>query len=310
MLHNKNGKLQDFFVLDWDHLKIVLGLYRGGSMTAAATLVGMDQTTVGRRLTTLERQLGTRLFIRSKRGFVATEAGQIVLEKAMRIEAQVDQMAETLSGARSGTAGLVRLAANTWMLGQLAEKALPDILKVNPELELRLTGRLPPTPLFGEPTISLWFDVQASGSVAAHPFCTVPYAAYQSRLRPPAPGSWVQFRDDLANGPSFTRQLARRLPENSQVRMTATDAGVLSAAAVAGVGIATLPVVIGDTNEDLERADVAHPHIDRVLHLHVSTDDQSLKRVKLLIARLAEMAPALFGGRLLMDVDDLGTVSG
>ena len=101
---------------DWDHLKVVLAINRGGSLTAAATLLGMDQTTAGRRLNALEESLGNALFLRSKGGFAATEAGQIVIENAQRVEARLDQMRETLDDIHDGVSGVLRLTGNNWML--------------------------------------------------------------------------------------------------------------------------------------------------------------------------------------------------
>jgi DNA-binding transcriptional LysR family regulator len=47
---------------DWDNLRIVLGVFRHGSLAGAARALKVDETTVGRRLKALEMALGTRLF--------------------------------------------------------------------------------------------------------------------------------------------------------------------------------------------------------------------------------------------------------
>ncbi len=75
--------------MDWSHLKVVLAVSRAGSLTGAARLLGTDQTTAGRRLTALEDQLGTALFVRSKAGFLPTEPGRIVIANAERVETRL-----------------------------------------------------------------------------------------------------------------------------------------------------------------------------------------------------------------------------
>src|SRR5206468_3762474 len=72
---------------DWDDLRFFLAAARAGTLSAAATALGVEPSTVGRRLEALEASLGTRLFRRSQRGYVLTEAGQ-------RIRAGVEQLEE------------------------------------------------------------------------------------------------------------------------------------------------------------------------------------------------------------------------
>jgi DNA-binding transcriptional LysR family regulator len=280
---------------DWDHLKVALAISRGGSLTAAATLLAMDQTTVGRRLNVLEDDLGTPLFIRSKSGFSATEAGQIVIENALRVEARLGQMRETLDDMNKGPAGVLRLAGNNWMLQRIAEFMLPEFLVQHPRIEMRLSGRLPPGPLFSEPTVSLWFDASPQAPNRATPLCSMEYAAYQSKNVTSDSETWVQFQDDVAQGPSFARSLRKRLGSTAQVRLTATDAQILQGAIRAGVARGVLPRCIGDHDPGLERVpdtDVIH----RVLHFHASEDARRLKRVELFHKQLIEALRPLFEG--------------
>ena len=280
---------------DWDHLKVVLAISRGGSLTAAATLLIMDQTTVGRRLNALEEQLGIALFLRSKGGFAATEAGQIVIENALRIEARLDQMRESLDDMHTVAAGVLRLAGNNWMLQRLAEHVLPDFLAAHPRIEIRMSGRLPPGPVHSEPTVSLWFDANPHALDRATPLCSLNYAAYQSIHAPPPSSEWVQFQDDVAQGPSFARQLRQRMKPSAHIRLTATDAHILQAAVRAGMAQGVLPTCLGDHDLALERVPDTK-EIQRVLHFHASDDARRLKRVGLLYECLAQSIGPIFEG--------------
>ena len=102
-------------------------LARGGNLTRAAQLLGIDQTTAGRRLTILEEQLAPVLFVRSNNGFVLTEQGQIVIQRAKDVENDVDRLREEVAASREGIAGIVRLMANNWMRERLAETELPAL---------------------------------------------------------------------------------------------------------------------------------------------------------------------------------------
>lgn len=280
---------------DWDHLKVVLAISRGGSLTAAATLLVMDQTTAGRRLNALEEQLGIALFLRSKSGFAATEAGQIVIENALRIESRLSQMRESLDEMHEGAAGVLRLAGNNWMLQRLAEHVLPDFLAAHPRIELRMSARLPPGPIHSEPTVSLWFDAMPHALDRATPLCSLDYAAYQSRNAPPPASEWVQFQDDVAQGPSFARQLRQRMKPGTHIRLTATDAQVLQGAIRAGMAQGVLPVCLGDHDTALQRVPDTKV-VQRILHFHASDDARRLKRVGLLYDCIAKAIGPVFEG--------------
>ena len=68
--------------MQWDDLRYVLAVARMGSAMRAARELGVDQTTVLRKLDLLEKTLGTSLFERRKTGLTPTPAGKLVAEAA------------------------------------------------------------------------------------------------------------------------------------------------------------------------------------------------------------------------------------
>ena len=285
--------------MDWSHLKVVLAIARGGSLTAAAQIMGSDQTTIGRRLTALERSLGRSLFVRSKAGFLATDEGQRAIAIAEQMERDAAQLAEDLADPDAGASGVVRLMGNTWMLQRLAGTALPALLQDNPRLTLRMSGRLPPTPIHSEPTISLWFDAAARAPDRSHPMATVPYGAYRADGTSVDPNRWVLFQDDDAQGPSFTRLVQKRLGKSASIAMTATDASVLASAVKAGVGTGLLPKAVGQSVGGIHIVPDEGQAVDRVLHLHVNPQFQSLKRVTTVLDWLTTAVGPALGATLL-----------
>ena len=63
--------------MDWNNLKVALTISRTGSLTRAAQVLGIDTSTAGRRLSTLEADPGVPLFVRTKAGFALTDAGEL-----------------------------------------------------------------------------------------------------------------------------------------------------------------------------------------------------------------------------------------
>lgn len=264
---------------DWNNLKVALAISRGGSLTRAAQLLGLDQTTAGRRLTALETQLGTALFVRSKTGILPTDDGRAVIEYAARIEDQVIRLTEGLARSEASVSGVVRVMGNTWMLERIAAH-LPALMDVHPDLEIRFSGRLPPAPLHGETTVSFWFDAPHQSPEVSTAFARVPYSAFRASDKSPPATEWVQFRDDDATGPSFSREMRRRLGPDARVRITATDARILISAIRAGMGHGVLPNCLGDADPSLVRSEVPIGRIERVLRCHVTPDAARLLRVR------------------------------
>jgi DNA-binding transcriptional LysR family regulator len=76
--------------LDWNDLRYVLSLSRTGRIAAAARKLGVNETTVTRRIARIERLLGVRLFERNAGILTPTDTGKIVICRAERIELDVD----------------------------------------------------------------------------------------------------------------------------------------------------------------------------------------------------------------------------
>jgi DNA-binding transcriptional LysR family regulator len=97
-------------MLDWDDLRLFLAVSRSGSFMASARGLGLNHTTLARRLTALEQSLGARLFDRSPRGVQPTKAGADLLQHAERVEEEVLAAGRLLQGQDQQVSGTVRLA--------------------------------------------------------------------------------------------------------------------------------------------------------------------------------------------------------
>jgi DNA-binding transcriptional LysR family regulator len=94
-------------VLDWDDLRFFLSIARHGSLTAASTELRVAQSTVGRRLASLEAGLGVRLLHRTPDGYVVTLAGESVRAQAERAEAEIIGVLRSVGGHDTRLEGLV-----------------------------------------------------------------------------------------------------------------------------------------------------------------------------------------------------------
>ena len=84
--------------MDWNNLRFLLAVVREGSLRAAARRLGVDQSTLSRRIASLERNLGTRLFDRLPSGLAPTPAGARIMDAAKRIEEEVSAVSRYVMG--------------------------------------------------------------------------------------------------------------------------------------------------------------------------------------------------------------------
>src|SRR5258708_19718854 len=83
--------------MDWDNIRIFLSVARAGQFSAAASQLGIDNGTVGRRINALEKSLGVRLFDRQTTGSVLTTAGDRLYKAAEEVELQLFRAQRHLS---------------------------------------------------------------------------------------------------------------------------------------------------------------------------------------------------------------------
>src|SRR5262245_23949963 len=101
------------------HLETLLAIADEGSFTAAADALNTVQSNVSEQVRQLEAELGVPLLVRSRKGAQPTEFGAVVLERARRIDRELEAMRADLSLIRGLEAGHARLGvvgtASRWL---------------------------------------------------------------------------------------------------------------------------------------------------------------------------------------------------
>src|SRR5687767_690624 len=90
----------------WDDVQLFLALYRERTLAAAARQVGLDPSTLSRRLAVLEHALGTRLFDRTRDGLAPSAGAERLLvaaEEMAQAHARFAQDASSFERAAEGT---------------------------------------------------------------------------------------------------------------------------------------------------------------------------------------------------------------
>ena len=96
----------------WDDLRLALAIARGGNLATAAATLGVNHSTVFRRLNALESRLGSKLFERLASGYRATENGARLIEAAERMETEAFALDRELTGRDTRLSGQLRVTCS------------------------------------------------------------------------------------------------------------------------------------------------------------------------------------------------------
>lgn len=254
----------------------------------------MDKSTAGRRLSALEADLGTILFVRTKSGFALTDAGEAAINRAVEVQNRIELLIDEVTRSDEGPVGTVRLLGNAWTLDRLTEIAVPDFLRAHPRLDLRMITRVPHSRVRGEASLALWFEVEPKDAEFTIELGHVPYAIYRSREVEQDTSDWVSFFDEDEPRPLIAHAYRQSRQQKERVRLTATDAAILLTAVRGGAGKGLLPMCLAEADEGLVRVGDGDPELVRTLHLHANHDTVQTLRVQSTIRWLRESFEAAF----------------
>ena len=124
---------------NWDDIRHFLAIVRHGSLQAAANALGVDQSTVFRRLRALEDYLGTHVFDRRKRGrYVLTAAGESLLDQARRMEDATLDIDRSVRGQDLQLSGPIRVATAEDLAATLLPRHLAEFERAFPDINIEL----------------------------------------------------------------------------------------------------------------------------------------------------------------------------
>ncbi|WP_423804293.1 LysR family transcriptional regulator [Oligella urethralis] len=99
-------------MMDWDGLRYFLAVARTSKISEAGRRLGVEHTTVARRIRQLEQAMGTVLFDKSRRyGYLLTEAGHHLLQHAEKMESELLHAQQSVSVLEEDLTGNIRVAA-------------------------------------------------------------------------------------------------------------------------------------------------------------------------------------------------------
>ena len=122
-----------------DDLLVLLAVGRTGRYTTAAEELGLNHTTISRRITALEQAMGGRVLARVAGGWELTELGRDALAAAETVEAAVRSLTVDPSGNRT-LEGVVRLSATDGFSAYIAAPAAAAVQRRHPKVAVEIVA--------------------------------------------------------------------------------------------------------------------------------------------------------------------------
>ena len=291
--------------LNWDDLRYFLRAATATTLAGAARSMKVEHTTIGRRLASLERALGTALVLRSPDGLKLTPIGAKVLPLVENVERAVREVEEAVrsqkvrvrlavpSGfARFFTAGLAKLRAEHPEIAlELVSGAQPVDLK-NGEADLALrSGPVGDDELVVRKVAETGWSLYASDAYLGRHPGTIDLEDLRGH-------ELIGFDATLAAVPAAT-WLAERAG-GATIVLRSREMTDMAAAASTGAGIAVLPCVIGDDDPNLRRltpAVIATRPVSLVFRREARLSDQVRAVIEFVVEVMQEAGPRMSGAR-------------
>src|SRR5438132_1206788 len=121
-------------------LEVLLALARGGTLAEAAARLQADASTVFRSVQRVEKNLGQRLFERSRSGYLPTDPMLAIARHAERIESELEAARVAAAGPQGALAGRVRITTTDSVLRGLVLPSLAPLAREHPRLQLEVTS--------------------------------------------------------------------------------------------------------------------------------------------------------------------------
>ncbi|MGV6815896.1 MAG: LysR family transcriptional regulator [Thiotrichales bacterium] len=267
--------------MNWDDLRIYLAIAREGSISGAARSLGVQHSTVSRRLRALEAQLGTRLLDRKKSGYELTGAGDNLLLAAEKMEQELLRVDGAVSGRDTRLKGQLRITAINNMASTVLMPFFAGFSQQYPEIELHIstTNNYVSLPQ-READIAIRLTNTPSETLIGKRLTTVTSTVYGSKR-------YLERIKTTGKSPEwlgiecceFHRAWTQQARNKPHHRFYSDDTLLTRAALKQDQGLAYLPCFLGDTDPEFARYCKPDPQLNLGLWLLFHPDLRHNARV-------------------------------
>ncbi len=284
--------------MDWDNLRFFLELARAGTLVGAARRLGVDHTTVARRIQGLEKQVDAALFSREADGHRLSEAGRALLPRVEAMEAAFLAVQSAAPGVGPGLHGVVRVGTTEGFGNLVLAAALAQFAQAHPGLVVDLLA-LPRLVHLSrrEADIVISLERPARGPVIVVKLTDYVLRLYGARSylaqHPPIAQaedlrghSFISYVDDLLFSKEL--QILDELHRPGQYALRSTSVLAQYEAVRAGAGLAVLPAFVAAQDAQLVPVLPDQARFTRTFWMSMPAENKHVARMQATWAFLRE----------------------
>jgi DNA-binding transcriptional LysR family regulator len=247
--------------LNWDEFRVVRAIAETQSLYGAAERLGLNHSTMFRRLTALETRLGFKLFERDRSGYRPTPAGEDMVALATLMGDTIAEFQRRVGSQDLQLTGQVRLTTVESIGSLVMPKILADFRALYPGLQIELTISNTQVDLhegdldlalrvLREPPVSpnLTFKRVTGAAWAVYAASSLIAPGEEARL---ATAPWVTLAPNFGP-PQLHRWIARHVESSRHVAKVGSLL-ILAELAARGIGVALLPCIVGGSKPELRK---------------------------------------------------------
>ncbi|MDO5646596.1 MAG: LysR family transcriptional regulator [Paracoccus sp. (in: a-proteobacteria)] len=273
--------------LVWDDAKVFLAVMRTGTLSGAASELGLGLATVSRRIDRLEQALNVALFTRQQSGYTLTADGEQLIPSATLMETAASQLRS--ANQRAEIAGTVRLATAENLATGLILPRLPELTAKHPGLLIECVTDIATANLHRrDADIALRMVEPERGNVTVQRLGTLGYGLYAApgyRARGDDTDAFIGWDETHAHLPAA--QWIERTLRGRPPALTTTSLSSQIAAVKAGLGLGVLPHFLAqDAGLDCVAADL---DIDQAIYLVTHSDLAQAPRIQVVAEFLRDV---------------------
>lgn len=237
--------------MNWDDIRLLLAVSEQGSFAAAARTLGVDHTTVLRRVNAFEAEHGLRLFDRLPGGTTPTAAGEELAAAARRMAAEADALGRRLAGRDLRVEGTLRIATTDTLMAAALPRHLAAFRTAHPgvRLEVSVANRLADLTR-RDADVALRPTTAPPETLIGRRLCNIGFAVYGAADAEMGE-DWLGVDDSL--GSTVLARWLRATVPPERIALKVDSLLVMRDAAAAGLGRAALPCYLGDADSRLRR---------------------------------------------------------
>ena len=300
--------------LDWSDLRYALAIGHAGSLGGAARDLGVNHTTVLRRLDALELRLGARLFERQRSGYAPTEAGALVLEQARRMADQADEIERRVMGRDRELTGPLRVTTAFVVMEHLLPAPLASFARAYPGIEVEVLEnaflvdlaqrRAEPAQAWSqrEADVAVRLSAHVADHLVGRALGPAPCRVYALRGAPDLPQAvtplpvlireapWVAFERE-AQSRVYDRWMRQHLAA-AHVRVRVDIFNAKAAMLRTGIGVGILPTFMEARHPELVAVSDPLPELEVPVWLLTHPDLRDTARVRAFLQHVGDAIAA------------------